>query len=187
MAISVTHATLATGTDAGNGEIRKSHWNAAHVITGVPDIFAQSAVAATVGAVTTEAVLATITIPGGALGANGFLELWTWTTVTNGANNKSQIIRLGGVAGTQVVNASVTTNNAVARLTLVANRNSQSSQIAFAPTGNNTGGPGQFGSAYPTAAIDTSASWDLVIAGQKASAGDTYTLEAYKLLIHYKA
>lgn len=187
MTISVTHTTLATGTDAGNGDIRKAQWNEAHTVTGVPDMFAQSAVSATVGAVTTETVLATITIPGGALGANGFLELWTWITITNGANNKTQFVRVGGAAGTAVVNATSTTNTTIARCTIIANRNSQSSQVAFAPSGNASGGPGLFGSAYATAAVDTSASWDLVVAGQKASAGDTYTLEAYKLLIFYKA
>lgn len=153
----------------------------------IPYVFAQSAVAATIGAVTTETALATISIPAGALGPNGFIELWTWTTVTSNANSKTQYVRLGGAAGTAVVNAAVTTNSAVARLTIIANRNNQSSQVAMAPSGNNSGGMGQFGAAYPTAAIDTSAAWDLVISGQKANSADTYTLEAYKLVLHYGA
>lgn len=33
MAIQVTHTTVATGTDAGNGEIRKAQWNEAHAIS----------------------------------------------------------------------------------------------------------------------------------------------------------
>ncbi|CAB5222532.1 hypothetical protein UFOVP378_11 [uncultured Caudovirales phage] len=33
MAIQVTHTTVATGTDAGNGEIRKAQWNEAHTIS----------------------------------------------------------------------------------------------------------------------------------------------------------
>jgi hypothetical protein len=32
MAIQVVHATVATGTDAGNGEIRKAQWNESHTI-----------------------------------------------------------------------------------------------------------------------------------------------------------
>lgn len=32
MAITVTHTTQATGTDAGNGEIGKAAWNEAHTI-----------------------------------------------------------------------------------------------------------------------------------------------------------
>lgn len=187
MTIYVFHATQAVGTDAGNGEIGSVQWNEVHTIEGAPDIVAQSAVSQTIGAVTTETVLATITVPGGAMGANGYAELWTWTTVTNNANNKTQYVRLGGAAGTAIVNASVTTNNAVARQTIFANRNSQSSQIALAPSGNNIGGTGQFSSAYTTATVDTSVNWDLVIAGQKANSADTYTLEGYKLLIFYKA
>lgn len=35
MALTITHATTATGTDAGNGEIRKTQWNEAHSVSGV--------------------------------------------------------------------------------------------------------------------------------------------------------
>ena len=38
MAISLKHATQATGTDAGNGEIHKAEWNAEHAISGTLDI-----------------------------------------------------------------------------------------------------------------------------------------------------
>lgn len=38
MTITVTHATQATGTDAGNGEIRKAQWNEDHVVTGAADL-----------------------------------------------------------------------------------------------------------------------------------------------------
>lgn len=38
MAVTVTHATVAVGTDAGNGEIRKSQWNANHTVTNAADI-----------------------------------------------------------------------------------------------------------------------------------------------------
>ena len=34
MVLSVTHSTVAAGTDAGNGEIAKAQWNAAHSISG---------------------------------------------------------------------------------------------------------------------------------------------------------
>lgn len=33
MALSVTHATVAAGTDAGNGEVHKAEWNAAHSLS----------------------------------------------------------------------------------------------------------------------------------------------------------
>ncbi len=34
MALTITHAHVATGTDAGNGEVHKAEWNAAHDISG---------------------------------------------------------------------------------------------------------------------------------------------------------
>lgn len=38
MPLVVTHATVAAGTDAGNGEIHKAQWNADHALAGAPDI-----------------------------------------------------------------------------------------------------------------------------------------------------
>lgn len=38
MAVSITHAHVATGTDAGNGEVHKSEWNAAHTVSGAADL-----------------------------------------------------------------------------------------------------------------------------------------------------
>lgn len=38
MTVSITHATVATGTDAGTGEIHKAEWNADHVISGLDPI-----------------------------------------------------------------------------------------------------------------------------------------------------
>lgn len=34
MALTITHAHVATGTDAGNGEVHKAEWNANHTISG---------------------------------------------------------------------------------------------------------------------------------------------------------
>lgn len=38
MAVTVTHATVAVGTNAGNGEIAKEQWNENHVVTGVREL-----------------------------------------------------------------------------------------------------------------------------------------------------
>lgn len=38
MALTITHAYVATGTDAGNGEVRKSQWNAALNYSGTLDV-----------------------------------------------------------------------------------------------------------------------------------------------------
>ena len=38
MAITLTHATVAVGTDDGNGEIAKAQWNEAHAVSGTLDV-----------------------------------------------------------------------------------------------------------------------------------------------------
>lgn len=185
---SITHATVAVGTDAGNGEIRKAQWNEDHVLDGVPYVMAQSAVAVSVGAVTTETVLATISFAGGEIGPNGWVQVIMTITTSNNANNKVQRVRLGGAAGTLMAEGYTTTAAGNTRVTTFANRNSESSQIGLAPMANNVGIPGSFAAGYPTATVDTSSAWDLVLSGHKpASAGDTYTLEAYQVLVCYGA
>lgn len=187
MPITITHATVATGTDAGNGEIRKAQWNANHVVTGVPELFAQSAVAVSVGATTADTTLATITIPGGAMGPNGYVELYTVWTVNNNANQKQATVRVGGVAGTLYFNSNLANFVTSTRFLRVMNVNSQSSQKSFAQDGN-AGGLGLAGGALATSSVNTSSNWDLVIRGQKVgSSADTLTLEAYTVNICYAA
>ena len=183
---SITHATVATGTDAGNGEIRKAQWNEDHVLVGVPYVIAQSAVAVSVGAVTTEVVLATITVPANAMGPNGVVEVWATWTNNNNANNKTAYIRVGGTAGTIVYQNTNTTLVAVTRPLIFCNVNSATSQkthaSAFLGSGVGTSGAGS-----TTSTVTTSSAWDLVISGQKAVAGDTLTLEAYSVQVTYGA
>lgn len=186
MAISVTHATVATGTDAGNGEIRKAQWNEEHTVTGVPDVFAQSGTAASVGAVTTETTLATISFAGGEIGPNGWVMVLTQFSVNNNANSKNLRVRLGGAAGTIFYDYNATSVVGNTRITYIINSNSQSSQKNVTPSGNSTG-LGQFTGSTATATVNTAAAWDLVITGQKANSGDTITLEAYQVLVCYGA
>lgn len=185
MTISVTHTTQATGTDAGNGEIRKAQWNEAHTVSGVPDIVAQSAVTVSAGAVTTEVTLATITIPANAMGANGCIEIWTGFTVTNNANNKTIRIRVGGAAGTAIFDSTDTTFASNSRPTLWMNANSTSSQRTMGSSGQG-GGVGWSGGSAVTSSVDTTASFDIVITGQKANSADTLTLHFYRVTLYKK-
>lgn len=186
MPISVTHATVAVGADAGNGEIRKAQWNEEHVISGVPEIFAQSTVAQTVGATTTDTVLATISFAGGEIGPNGHIYVFTQWTTNNSANNKNLRIRVGGAAGTAMMEFTNTTHVGAARLTVISNDNSQSAQKCKMPAANAIGF-GQYTSAGTTASVNTAAAWDLVISGNKANSGDTLTLESYSVIVCYGA
>ncbi len=149
---------------------------------GLPYVLDQGAVAASVGATTDETTLATITVPAGAMGPNGLLRVKTLWSFTNSANNKNLRWRLGGTA---FLDATQTTNASYQDRREVHNRNSQSSQVGWAANAT-AGGGGASTLAVTTAAINTAADTTLLITGQKASAGETLTLEAYLVEVMYK-
>lgn len=187
MAITITHTTVATGTDAGNGEIRKAQWNEAHTVTGVPELYAQSGTAVSVSAVTTEETLATVSFSGGELGANGWLRVDAFWTVNNNANTKTCRIRIGGAAGTAMGENNAANSIWFTRTTWIVNSNSVSVQKSQTGPASNTGnGTGTSASAAGT--VNTNAAWDLVFTGQKpTSAADTVTLEGYQVWVCKKA
>lgn len=153
----------------------------------LPYVISQSGAGASAGAVVTEEVLATITVPGGAMGANGVIQLFTHFSVNNSVNNKTLRVRVGGVSGTEFMSLAISgTTIASGRLTVIANKNATNSQTAIASIGN-ANGVGQGTVAPPTASVDTTASWDIVISGQKASSGDTLTLVNYFAFLYYGA
>ena len=145
-----------------------------------PIVLASSAVQVASTAVTTEEVLATISIPAGLLGANGRLRFKTDGSLTSSANNKTLRVRLGGLAGTVISAFTYTTTSGWQMEGHVQNRNSASSQWA-----NSWGqrATDTVMAVFPsaTAAINTSAAVDLVITSQKATAGETFTLESYSV------
>ena len=132
----------------------------------------------------TETVFATITVPAGAMGANGILRVTLRWSCTNSANNKTLAVRLGGLGGTAMYQRPVTVNQTVGDVVTIANRNSQSSQV--------TGAIDQFtfnaSTVAPnTTSVDTSVSQDLVITGQLANTGDTVRIESYIVEVLYLA
>lgn len=138
-------------------------------------VLGASAVAVSGGADTNENILATITIPAGAMGLNGQLRVTTLWTVTNSVNNKVIRVRLGGIGGTAYLGNTLTTSASAADTRVISNRGAANSQVGW-QSGLGTGGSS---SAVQTSAIDTSAATTLVITGQKATAGETLTLESY--------
>ena len=138
-------------------------------------VLGASAVAASGAADTNENTLATVTIPAGAMGLNGILRVTSLWSYTNSVNNKTLRIRLGGIGGTSYLAVTATTSSLFADVREIANRGAANSQV--------TKSSGvQFGTssgAVVTGAIDTTAATTLVLTGQKASAGETLTLESY--------
>lgn len=138
-------------------------------------VLGASAVAVSGPADTNENILATITIPAGAMGLNGILRVYSNWSFTNSANNKIMRVRLGGIGGTAYFQTTQTTQAWYADFRIISNRGVANSQVGpqnSAQFGSGSGSPA-------TSAIDTSAATTLVITGQKASAGDTLTLESY--------
>lgn len=140
-------------------------------------ILAASAVPVSGAGDTNENALATITVPAGAMGLNGRLRISTWWTVTGSGNNKTMRHRFSAIGGTAYGAFVQTTNTNFKWITEIANRGAANSQ--FGDDGNGGGGWTPSTSAFVTSSVDTSAATTLVITGQKASAGETLTLESY--------
>jgi hypothetical protein len=151
--------------------------------TGIPVLLAQSWVAVSAPADTTEDTLATIAIPAGTFGSNGCLRILTFWTVTNNVNVKTARLRFSGASGTQYTNINLASNATFQCMTIIANRGATNSQVGSG-SGQPVGGFGTTGAAnVTTSAVDTTAATTLVITAQKATAGDTMTLEGY--LVEY--
>jgi hypothetical protein len=144
-----------------------------------------SGVAVSCPADATEDILATISIAAATIGANGILRLSAEFSFTSSANNKTPRIRFNGIAGTDLLGTIVLTTNAQAEANIVIfNRNLVNSQRYRSMF--------RYGPAYPSnivqsyanggnLAIDSTIATSIVITGQKQTAGETFTLEAYSL------
>jgi hypothetical protein len=146
--------------------------------SGYPIILAQSSAAVSGAADTNENALATITVPAGAMGVNGRLRITALWTVNNNANAKTARIRFSGASGTEYTSLNLASQASFSQQTYIANRGAANSQVG--PANNQTfGGWAATGTAVTTSAVDTTAATTVVISGQKATAGDTMTLESY--------
>lgn len=145
-----------------------------------PRILGASAVTgmAVTGTVT-ETTLATVTVPAGAMGVNGILRLTSLWTVTNSANSKTIIAKLGGAAGTGYLSRAITATQSISMCTIIRNRNSQAAQISYFEGAGASGGWGDNANANLTGTIDTSVAQDILFRGTLANTGETITLNSY--------
>lgn len=150
-------------------------------------VLAASAVAASVTGTTTETPLATITLPGGAMGANGVLRITSLWSYTNSANTKNLRLRLGGsgISGTTLMNSGVTTTAVNMLQRTIQNRNAQNAQVAGASVFGNSFGA--YANLPVTASEDTSVDQPIVLSGQLANTGETVTLESYVVEVAHRA
>jgi hypothetical protein len=152
------------------------------VTLGFPWALYRSGVPVPVTGTTVETVVATITVPGGVLGPNGFLEIPFALAFAGTASSRTTRIRLNGVelwtypatlGGGQAVRGIVTINNA----------GSVSAQVGS----NNPNGLGLSGGALPTASVNTAANTTLTITMQNSTTADISTLTSGLVRITYGA
>ena len=117
---------------------------------------------------TNENTVYSFSVPGGTIGNNGSLRICTQFLCTNNANVKTLRIKFGGVTvlSTPAANAA-----GAGQFLKIANRNSESSQISGIVVSGTTG-------TITTMAIDTSATQNIEVTVQKATAGDTLDLQS---------
>lgn len=153
-------------------------------ITDVWRIVGKGSVASSITGTTNETVLATVTIPGGSIGPNGIIRIYSLWSNTNDASGKTARIRLNGLGTQAIMGSNLSTSGVYADFRQVHNVNSQSSQKVMQFT--YLGGLGASTTAT-TAAIDTSASISLVFTGQLTDSADTISIEAYTVEVMYAA
>lgn len=119
-----------------------------------------------------ENVLITVTLRGGSLGLSGGIEAVVDLSLTSNANAKTLRWRLGGLSGTVISSLNAASKSADLCFMYFSNRGSASAQ-KIATWDIFTNATYQNSS---TTAVDTTQSIDLVLTMQKASAGDTVTV-----------
>jgi hypothetical protein len=146
---------------------------------------AWSGVAVTAPEDTAENILATATIPAGALGPNGVLRIsGVLCTNANSGSNKIWTIRLGGIGGTVVHQTTNTTNTTlIPPQILIFNQNAANSQVTR--PSNNTIGPTT--GAIVTASIDTASATTLVLTCTKATGSDAAAFRSWMVEALYGA
>lgn len=141
-------------------------------------VLARSGAAVSCGADTTEDILATITVPANALGISGVLRVTTSWTSTSSGNSKTIRGRFSGASGTAFLSRAFTTEAYSQATFKVANRGTAASQEGGATVFHGSGTVSS-SSASVTASADTTVATTIVLTGQKASSGETLTLESY--------
>jgi hypothetical protein len=140
----------------------------------------RSAVAVPLTGGTTETTLATCTIPAGAMGANGIMEIKSQFSYTNSAGSKTFRVKFGG---TQFFTSTATTSAQANYFVAIFNRNATNSQVGTNQVGQFSG---PNGNPLITSAVDTTAAQNITITGQLSVGTDTLTLESYSVILYPK-
>jgi hypothetical protein len=148
-------------------------------------VLAQSGVAINTPADTNEDILVAIPLP--VMQPTGSLCLYTQWSATNNANAKTARLRLG--TGTATAMGTTTpygflamaSNVGASIITSICNRGVQNSQVGYSMGAYDSGVSHSSGKVTSTVDLSVAGANFLYITGQKATAGDTLTLENYQL------
>lgn len=129
--------------------------------------------------------LGTVTLPGGLVSANGILEVSSFWTMTNSANNKTIKIKIGqttdpATGGSSILNRIETTIAIHQHLCILRCANSTSSQKAIAS--GLSAGLGVTTLSNFTNTYDLSTDKRIFLTGQLANTGETITLRGWRLM-----
>ncbi len=170
-----------TCTAAGRALIDDADARRQCATLGTWRVLAAYAVPASHTGSTSETTLATVSVPAGAMGANGVLHVTTTWSYTNSANTKTNRLRFGG---TSFLANAVTTTATVRIENQIHNVNSEGAQKGWVSNGAAFGtGSGS----SITASIDTTTAQNITLTATLANAGETITLESYLVEIYHHA
>lgn len=159
-------------------------WLDAAAASGAWRVLAASAVAATHTGNTSETALASIVIPGGAMGPNGALRVTTQWSYTNSANAKTKRYRLGGLGGAALMAVSATTTVSASHQRTIQNRNAENAQVTHGLGWGNAFG--MSGNSPVTTTLDTTIDQALVMTVQLATASESISLESWLLEVLHR-
>lgn len=140
----------------------------------LPTIIYSSGSAVVLTGTTAETTLASLTIPGGLLGASGTIIVIALWSHTNNANTKTKRVKYGSFAAPYTETTSVSSRDYFSM-----HQRSTNAQVTYSASGF-----GNSASALLTGSIDSTVDQTLSITGQLASASDTLTLEAIRVEVY---
>lgn len=171
-------------TAAGRALIDDADARAQCETLGTWRVLAASAVASSVTGTNTKTALATISIPGGAIGANGRLRVTCHFSTTASTNSKTLSWEYGGSAFLNFTQNGATVGGFRDQREM-ANVNATNAQKSWrasqAPFG--TG----IASVTTGSGVDTTTAHDLVFYGTLANSGETITLESWLVELFHHA